>query len=84
MVHGRVHGVGFRYFAQTNATRFGLVGWVRNNYDGTVEIWAEGRVNALESFINAMKKGPTGSHVSNLDIQWQTPLDKFTVFNIRS
>ena len=34
--HGRVQGVGFRYQAQRYASAFGLKGWVRNEYDGSV------------------------------------------------
>lgn len=84
IVHGRVQGVGFRNFAQAIASRFGLVGWVRNNYDGTVEIWVEGVENVFDPFINAMRRGPSASLVSNIVIQWHTPLGKFHSFNIRS
>ncbi len=84
VVYGRVHGVGFRHFAQATATRCGLVGWVRNNYDGTVEIWAEGLEDAFDPFLKVLKRGPSSSHVRTIDIQWQSPLGKFHSFNIRS
>ena len=48
--HGRVQGVGFRYTARFAADSLGLTGWVKNNYDGTVEMEVQGselRVNKL-------------------------------------
>jgi hypothetical protein len=42
VVHGRVQGVGFRYFVMREARALGLSGWVRNQADGSVEVEAEG------------------------------------------
>ena len=42
IVHGDVQGVGYRFFAQRQAARLGLRGYVRNLRDGTVEVVAEG------------------------------------------
>jgi acylphosphatase len=53
------------------AERFGVTGWVRNRYDGTVEIEAQGDDAALESFIESMRQGPGYSVVRRLDA---TPL----------
>ncbi len=39
---GRVQGVGFRYTATYKARELGLTGWVRNEYDGTVEMEVQG------------------------------------------
>ena len=83
-VIGRVQGVGFRYFTQSIAREFGLVGWVRNNYNGTVAIYAEGPESSLDAFLKAVKRGPSSSHVRKLDIKWQTPEGKHTSFNIRT
>ena len=41
-VTGRVQGVGFRYHIRAAANRFGVTGWVRNRYDGAVEMELEG------------------------------------------
>src|SRR3979411_692497 len=48
VIHGDVHGVGFRYYLMREAQRLGLRGWVRNRDDGTVEFVAEGRRAGLE------------------------------------
>ena len=36
--YGRVQGVGFRYYAVQKANQLGLTGWVKNLYDGSVEM----------------------------------------------
>ena len=40
--HGRVQGVGFRWTASQIAGEYGLTGWVRNEYDGTVTMEVQG------------------------------------------
>lgn len=47
-VTGMVQGVGFRFFAINRARKYGITGWVRNLYDGRVEIEAEGNRSDLE------------------------------------
>ena len=39
---GRVQGVGFRYAAKISANMYGLTGWVRNRFDGSVEMELQG------------------------------------------
>ncbi|ABB39240.1 acylphosphatase [Oleidesulfovibrio alaskensis G20] len=41
-VHGRVQGVGFRYWTKRKAAALGLRGWVKNAPDGTVMLEAAG------------------------------------------
>ena len=67
---GRVQGVGYRYFAQRTAARFGLSGFARNLPDGTVEIAAEGPEQALLDFIEELKKGPGFSRIENVHVTW--------------
>lgn len=70
-VHGRVQGVGFRYFVLDQAEGLGLAGWVRNDYDGTVSGEASGEPEVLEIFRRELERGPAMAYVSRLD--W-TPL----------
>lgn len=44
---GRVQGVGFRFTVQRLAHQWKVSGWVRNLFDGRVELWAEGPLTAL-------------------------------------
>jgi len=73
IVEGLVQGVGFRWFVARSAESLGLVGSVRNLYDGTVEVEAEGDRSSLEQFIAAMKVGPRSAHVTNMRIAWIDP-----------
>jgi len=57
IISGRVQGVGFRYSAQQKAKEYNLVGWVRNNMDGTVELEAEGSDDQLSAYIAELKSG---------------------------
>lgn len=53
--YGLVQGVGFRYEAMGVASRLSLVGWVKNEHDGSVAIEIEGAPNYIDSFIMAMR-----------------------------
>lgn len=48
---GRVQGVGFRATAQEKARRVALVGYVRNQADGTVEMEVEGMPRHVDAFL---------------------------------
>ena len=68
IVHGRVQGVGFRYFVQKTGSRLGLEGDVRNCPDSTVEIQVVGSAKKIEEFIKLIEKGPTFARVERLEI----------------
>ncbi len=67
IVHGRVQGVGFRYFAATVAVRRNIMGFVRNCIDGTVEIDAEGTEESIQSFLAEIRRGPGYGHVDHVE-----------------
>ena len=46
VIYGDVQGVGFRYFLMRRGRELGLLGWVRNNDDGTV--WLQGGSVSLD------------------------------------
>jgi acylphosphatase len=79
---GRVQGVGFRYFAHTTAFREGLHGWVRNLPDGRVEASAEGEAEAMARFERALRHGPPGARVEQLEIEHTVPAGRDTGFAI--
>lgn len=60
--------MGFRAAARREATRLGLLGWVRNTRDGRVEILAEGAPSVLDAFLAWCERGPVGSNVSRVDV----------------
>ena len=49
--YGRVQGVGFRYYAVQKANQLGLTGWVKNLYDGSVEMEVEGQETDIDQMI---------------------------------
>jgi acylphosphatase len=69
-ISGDVQGVGFRYFAQSHARRLGLEGYVRNSYDGAVEVEAEGSADALERFLDLLRQGPRAARVQDVRVDW--------------
>ena len=69
-VSGRVQGVGFRFFTIGCARSFGVTGWVKNLFDGRVEIEAEGEVANLKMFLDEIRIGPSHAHVSHVSDQW--------------
>jgi acylphosphatase len=68
IVHGRVQGVGFRYFVQHVGSRLGLTGNVCNCPDSTVEIVVEGDSGKISDFITHVKKGPPLARVERVDV----------------
>lgn len=67
IAHGRVQHVGFRYFCSHLAAGCQLTGWVKNQYDGTVEIEVQGADHRVDLFIQEVKLGNRFIHVSRLD-----------------
>lgn len=83
IVEGRVQGVSFRYFVEQNAIALGLTGWVRNCWDGTVEVMAEGDRQALDKLLAALQRGPRASFVTNVKPTWSSATGEFTGFRVR-
>ena len=83
IVEGRVQGVGFRYFTQERAVFLGLTGWVRNRWDGTVELVAEGSRTDLDIFLKAVQRGPRAGTTQNVKFDWGDGTGEFLSFQIR-
>lgn len=82
IVEGRVQGVGFRYFVLEVADSLGVTGWVRNRWDETVEVMAEGDPAALEKLLAALKRGPRASFVTEIKVEWQSATGEFGGFRV--
>ncbi len=78
--YGRVQGVGFRYRAYYAAQRYGVTGWVRNNYDGSVEMEAEGTEEDIDKMIMDIEKG-SFVLIENLSTK-NIPLKNDSIFSI--
>lgn len=66
-ITGRVQGVGFRSWVQRTARALGLVGWVRNLPDGSVELLAQGTDNGMDALREALWQGPMFASVRNVE-----------------
>lgn len=62
-VHGRVQGVGFRWWTRSRALELGLAGHAANLPDGRVEVVAEGPRAACEKLLAALRSGSTPGYV---------------------
>jgi len=76
-----VQNVGFRYYTLNQAHVFGIKGWVKNTLDGKVEMEIEGSKNQVPYFIEAIRIGPSGSRVINLQVV-DNPIQNFINFKI--
>ena len=66
-VHGRVQGVGFRWWTRRRVADLGLRGTVRNRLDGTVEVHAAGEFETLEMFAAELEVGPVSARFEGVD-----------------
>lgn len=66
-VHGRVQGVGYRYFAQREAQQLGLDGYTKNRADGRVEVYASGPADRLAELKQRLWEGPGLARVDNIE-----------------
>jgi acylphosphatase len=67
-ITGRVQAVGFRAWAEGQASARGLSGWVRNRRDGAVEAVFGGETHAVEAMIAACRVGPPAARVDEVHI----------------
>lgn len=82
-VTGRVQGVSFRWYTRRLAASLGLVGWVRNLVDGSVELVAEGARPNLERLAEWCRRGPELAKVLDLEVQYAQASGEFEDFSIR-
>lgn len=83
LVHGRVQGVSFRAYTVDEANRLGVVGWVRNLPDRTVEVMAEGSTRQLQQLLTWLYRGSPAAHVTQVEANWYPAVGDFTAFTLR-
>ena len=69
IVSGRVQGVAYRASACTEARRLGVVGWVKNRDDGSVELEAEGPDDMVAALIQWCHQGPPAASVGRVAVE---------------
>lgn len=70
-IRGRVQGVFYRKTAEEKANSLGLSGWVRNLADGSVEAFAFGPKEKIETFAKWCHEGPPGARVESVELAWR-------------
>ncbi len=84
IIYGRVQGVFFRAFAEQQARKLGLAGYVRNlPREEAVEVQAEGEKDKLETLISYLKRGPLTARVTKVATRWSEYTGTHPGFNIR-
>ncbi len=82
-IKGKVQGVGYRYFAYRIAKEFGITGYAKNIWDGSVEVVAEGDKDKIELLNKHLKQGPSMSRVTECirkDYPFKSEFDTFIVY----
>lgn len=82
-IYGRVQMVMFRDATQRQAKKLGLVGKVKNESDGTVQVIAEGEEKGLKGLVNWCYNGPMLARVDKIDVEWGKATGQFNKFEIR-
>jgi acylphosphatase len=80
-ITGRVQGVGYRWSAVNEAEKLGIKGFVKNQYDGSVYIEAEGNKEQLDTYVEWCREGPRTGHVKSVSVISCPPVnyDEFRV-----
>jgi len=81
-ISGRVQGVGYRYWMQRTADKFGITGWVRNTSQGKVEAVVCGPHKSVELILAACENGPGFANVTAVTIVAETD-EQFDHFETR-
>jgi acylphosphatase len=79
-VHGRVQGVGFRWWTRTQALALGLTGYASNLPDGRVEVVAEGPKPSCDSLLDKLRSGQTPGWVDTVVDRWSQAKGNHTGF----
>jgi DNA ligase D-like protein (predicted 3'-phosphoesterase) len=69
VVRGGVQAVGYRDATVRQARRLGVMGWVRNEEDGSVLVHAEGPEPAVEELLEFLREGPPAARVAEVAVE---------------
>lgn len=82
-IYGKVQGVGFRAYTKKQADKLGLVGWVKNQDDGSVRCIAQGEEADLNDFIDHLETGPYFADAQDIELEVHDQLqDRMSEFKI--
>jgi len=82
-VYGRVQRVGYRRFVLDSALEHSLSGYVKNERDGSVTVFAQGDDGAVERFVESLKSPPPPALVKSIDVKDVKPKPRLKYFVIK-
>ncbi|HIK71714.1 MAG TPA: acylphosphatase [Gammaproteobacteria bacterium] len=65
-IYGEVQGVGFRAWANSQASKDNLSGWVRKASDGSIEVFIQGEEEGISNFLSYCWDGPEMAFVDDV------------------
>jgi acylphosphatase len=80
---GRVQGVGFRYTVVHLAEDYAVTGYVRNEWDGTVKLIAEGEREELKRFLSAINSSRLQRYIHSFSTNWGHAAGTFRAFGVK-
>jgi len=83
LISGLVQGVGYRWFVMRKAEEYNLKGYVRNLYNGDVEVEVEGYKPMILDFAKELKIASRSAHVTDIKIRWGEYENRYKNFDIR-
>jgi acylphosphatase len=83
LISGAVQGVGFRYWAIREAAAFRVSGYVRNLFDGSVEVVLEGPPGEISNFERVLRKGPPYGRVHSVQTVDEEATGEFSSFGVK-
>ncbi len=82
-IRGKVQGVFFRESMRAEAERLGVVGWVRNRHDSSVEAFVQGEPAQVEAILSWAEQGPPRAEVAMVTHDEQRPDPELKSFTRR-
>jgi acylphosphatase len=82
-IHGKVQGVGYRFFATRVARRLGLKGTIENIRDGYVEAIVEGEKSVIDEWLEELKEGPRYAEVTNIEQETKDYTGRLGDFDVK-
>lgn len=82
IISGRVQGVSYRASTVDEARRLGLIGWVMNRRDGSVELEAEGPPEQIAALLAWCAHGPPAARVDRVATEELAATGADTTFSV--
>lgn len=81
-VSGKVQGVMYRTYVQEAATNLALVGYAKNEPNGTVTVVAQGTPDVLKEFVEYLYEGSSLSSVETVAVDWGSIYKTYDEFSV--